>query len=79
MGADVRHVPEAAVRDIYTARYWQLARCDDLPPALAVFHFDAAVNHGVTGATRLLHRHSPDDTASMMECANFRSSKQELR
>ncbi len=26
-----------------------------------------------------LNRHSPDDTASMMECANFRSSKQELR
>ncbi len=26
-----------------------------------------------------LNRQSPDDTASMMECANFRSSKQELR
>jgi lysozyme family protein len=32
------------------------ADCDDLPPALAFFHFDAAVNHGVTGAIRLLQQ-----------------------
>jgi len=59
--AELKHVPEAAVRDIYAARYWQLARCDDLPPALAVFHFDAAVNHGVTGAARLLQQAAGTD------------------
>ena len=52
---------DAAVADIYAARYWQLARCDDLPPALAVFHFDAAVNHGVTGAARLLQQAAGTD------------------
>jgi lysozyme family protein len=59
--AELKHVPEAAVRDIYAARYWQLARCDDLPLALAVFHFDAAVNHGVTGAARLLQQAAGTD------------------
>ena len=48
--------PRAAVRDIYFARYWTPAHCAELAPALAFFHFDAAVNHGVTGATRLLQR-----------------------
>lgn len=52
--AQLKCIPEAAVRDIYALRYWRPAQCDDLPPALALFHFDAAVNHGVTGATRLL-------------------------
>jgi lysozyme family protein len=52
---------DAAVADIYAARYLQLARCDDLPPALAVFHFDAAVNHGVTGAARLLQQAAGTD------------------
>ncbi|MEI9900823.1 MAG: putative peptidoglycan-binding domain-containing protein [Hyphomicrobium sp.] len=38
------------------ARYWTPARCAELPAALAFFHFDAVVNHGITGATRLLQR-----------------------
>jgi lysozyme family protein len=41
-------------RSIYRDRYWRPARCDDLPRGLAVMHFDAAVNHGVTGAARML-------------------------
>ena len=42
------------VADIYRARYWQPASCALLPEAVALMHFDAAVNHGVGGATRLL-------------------------
>ncbi len=41
-------------RDIYRARYWQPASCALLPDAIAAMHFDAAVNHGVGGAIRLL-------------------------
>ena len=44
------------MRDIYFARYWAPAHCAELAAALAFFHFDAAVNHGVTGAMRLLQR-----------------------
>ena len=45
--------PEKAV-EIYRKKYWAAARCDDLPPSVAVRVFDAAVNHGVGGAGRLL-------------------------
>lgn len=53
---ELKSIPMAAVREIYATRYWVPARCDELAAALAFFHFDAAVNHGVTGATRLLQR-----------------------
>lgn len=52
----LKHIPEDDVRAIYAARYWTPAQCDALQPALAFFHFDAVVNHGITGATRLLQR-----------------------
>lgn len=42
------------VRNIYFARYWQLARCSDLPNGLALMHFDTAVNQGVSRAVRWL-------------------------
>ncbi|HUU95482.1 MAG TPA: TIGR02594 family protein, partial [Phycisphaerae bacterium] len=53
---ELKQIPEAEVQEIYAARYWAPAACADLPPARAVFHFDAAVNHGVTGAARLLQQ-----------------------
>jgi uncharacterized protein (TIGR02594 family) len=54
--AELRRIPDSVVHDIYLARYWTPAHCAELSPALAFFHFDAAVNHGVTGAMRLLQR-----------------------
>ena len=42
------------MRRIYRDRYWLLASCPHLSAPLAFFHFDAAVNQGVTGAARLL-------------------------
>jgi uncharacterized protein (TIGR02594 family) len=46
--------PEAA--PVYLTRYWQPARCPDLPPALALMHVDAAVNHGLGAAARMLQQ-----------------------
>lgn len=54
--AELRRIGVDVVRDIYFARYWRPAHCSEMAPALAFFHFDAAVNHGVTGAMRLLQR-----------------------
>ena len=54
--AELRRIATRTVRDIYFARYWTPAHCAELSPALAFFHFDAAVNHGVTGAMRLMQR-----------------------
>ena len=52
--AELKAIPHATVRRIYRERYWQPAGCPNLPPALAVFHFDAAVNQGVGAAARML-------------------------
>jgi uncharacterized protein (TIGR02594 family) len=51
---ELRRIPDDTVRTIYRQRYWEPAQCAAMPPALALFHFDAAVNHGVAGAARLL-------------------------
>jgi lysozyme family protein len=53
---ELQSISTATAGAIYAARYWTPAGCDDLPPALAFFHFDTAVNHGVTGAIRLLQQ-----------------------
>jgi uncharacterized protein (TIGR02594 family) len=50
----LRSIRLDTVRRIYRDRYWLPACCQQMPPALAFFHFDAAVNHGVLGAARLL-------------------------
>jgi lysozyme family protein len=60
--SELRRIAPETVRDIYFARYWTLACCAEMAPALAFFHFDAAVNHGVTGAMRLLQRAVGTDT-----------------
>jgi uncharacterized protein (TIGR02594 family) len=41
---------------IYRARYWNACHAGELPASLALMHFDTAVNHGVTGAIRMLQQ-----------------------
>ncbi len=45
-------LPEA--QDIYRRDYWSKTACDQLPPALAVLVFDAAVNSGPDRAAKWL-------------------------
>ncbi len=54
--AELKAISDETVRTIYRERYWRLALCAELPRGLAFMHFDAAVNHGVTGAARLLQQ-----------------------
>jgi lysozyme family protein len=54
--AELRAIRPETVRAIYLKRYWIPAGCADLEAALALMHFDAAVNHGVGGAVRLLQK-----------------------
>jgi uncharacterized protein (TIGR02594 family) len=54
--AELRALPLATARDIYFAHYWKPCFAAQLPPALALMHFDAAVNHGVGGAAKLLQQ-----------------------
>ena len=53
---ELKRISDDTVIAIYTNRYWRPAGCPDLPAALAFMHFDAAVNHGVGGAIRLLQQ-----------------------
>lgn len=51
---DLKAIEPATVREIYRRRYWDTAHCAELPPPVALMHFDAAVNHGVGTAIRFL-------------------------
>ena len=52
--AELRIISPETVARIYHDKYWLAARCDLLPGAPALMHFDAAVNHGVGRAARML-------------------------
>jgi len=60
--AELRHISPETVRGIYHQTYWLGSRSDLLPGAPAVMHFDAAVNHGVAGAARMLQAAAGVDT-----------------
>lgn len=47
-------ISDDEVAHIYRAQYWNPAWCEKLPDRLALIHFDAAVNHGVKRAVKLL-------------------------
>jgi uncharacterized protein (TIGR02594 family) len=50
----LQHIALAHVRAIYLGNYWLPSGCPHLPPALAFFHFDTAVNMGTGTAIRML-------------------------
>ncbi len=51
---ELKRISPEDVRTIYGNRYYVPARCAELPAGLGLMHFDAAVNHGVAGAARML-------------------------
>lgn len=54
--SELKSVSDDTVQRIYRTFYWDKADCSSMPPAVAFMHFDAAVNHGVTGAARILQQ-----------------------
>ena len=54
--ADVRHILNIEVEEIYRDAYWLEGDCDRLPWPVSLVHFDACVNTGVTQAARFLQR-----------------------
>lgn len=53
---ELKAIPEDDVRAIYRSRYWGPAQCPAMSAGLALFHFDAAVNHGVRASALMLQR-----------------------
>ena len=51
---DLKRIPDDTVAAIYATRYWRPASCSQLPPPIALMHFDAAVNHGLGAANLML-------------------------
>jgi lysozyme family protein len=51
---NVRFITDDEVRDIYLNLYWRPAQTDLMSRALAIVHFDTAVNFGVGGAVLFL-------------------------
>ena len=46
----------AEAAPIYRALYWDPCQAPALPPPLALFHFDTAVNHGLVSAAHMLQQ-----------------------
>jgi uncharacterized protein (TIGR02594 family) len=54
--AELKSIAPEVVRDIYRGCYWTPSRAGAMPAALALMHFDTAVNQGLGTAARLLQR-----------------------
>lgn len=52
--ADLAAMTKPEARELYRRHYWDRTRCEDLPPAVALLVFDAAVNQGPARASRFL-------------------------
>jgi uncharacterized protein (TIGR02594 family) len=52
--AELKRIPDATVNTIYRRRYFEPAACTVFTAPLALMHFDAAVNHGVGAAIRMV-------------------------
>lgn len=52
----LKAISASEVSNIYNEMYWQSAACPLLPAPLAAFHFDCAVNQGVSRAIRFLQQ-----------------------
>lgn len=52
--ADVKAMQKYEAKQIYFELYWKPAKCELLPNVIREIHFDAAVNHGMGRAAKLL-------------------------
>lgn len=53
---DVRLMTEGERNDIYRCKYWNGARCDEMPDGIDYVLFDGAVNSGVAQSVKWLQR-----------------------
>ena len=53
---DMRSLTRERAKSIYKAAFWDRAQADQYHPAIGYQLFDAAVNHGIGNAVRMLQR-----------------------
>lgn len=51
---DIASLTKKDAIELYRSNYWERAGCDALPDDVALIHFDAAVNQGVSAAIKFL-------------------------
>ncbi len=53
---DIANLTREQAKEIYRTDFWQRARMDEIDPAIAFQVFDAAVNHSIETAVRMMQR-----------------------
>lgn len=53
---DIKNLTLVRAKDIYRKDFWDKAKCDKMPPAVAYAVFDAAVNSGISQSIKWLQR-----------------------
>lgn len=53
---DVTNLTWPQAKDIYFTEYWSGGKCNQLPPRVAILHFDGCVNHGINRANKILQK-----------------------
>lgn len=53
---DIRSITQDAAKEIYRRDFWNRGSMDQYFPSIAFQAFDAAVNHGIESAVRMLQR-----------------------
>lgn len=53
---DIRSLTLDGAKAIYERDYWRAGHCHEMPPQLALLHFDACVNNGVGQAAKFLQQ-----------------------
>ena len=53
---DIKKLTRQQAIELYREHYWQRMKCDQLPSGTDLMAFDAAVQHGVVTAAKLLQR-----------------------
>ncbi len=51
---DITNLDWQGAKSVYYNRYWIPGSCGQLPPRIAVLHFDGCVNHGIGRANKFL-------------------------
>lgn len=53
---DIKNLTREEAVDIYYADYWTANHCHELPPAVAMLHFDGCINQGAKRSNRALQK-----------------------
>jgi len=74
--ADMKALTPAKVAPLYRDRYWRVAGCDVMPPALALCVFDFAVNAGPGRAAKFLQMISGSSADGQVGPATLKAVQQ---